>query len=180
MNYYYLAASLPMLSLDDPPRITSAALREYCADHLDAGDMAALDSLFAEDAAPPRHAFLKRWHSTDALLRNVVVQLRAARRQRDGQPYLRDTDDYDADLEQGVTEAFAQQNPIERERAIDTLRWNMIESLAGLNPFSGEAILAYALKLRLAERWAGLDVATGQGAVEALVARQPAKKEDAS
>jgi hypothetical protein len=43
--------------------------------------------------------------------------------------------------------------PLERERALDRVRWNLLDELAGFDPFDSATALAYALKLRITERW---------------------------
>ena len=41
------------------------------------------------------------------------------------------------------------------------LRWTLLDELALSPPFGFQAVLAYALKLRLAEKWAAMDGAEG-------------------
>jgi len=57
--------------------------------------------------------------------------------------------------------AMGLDDPLERELLLDSLRWTLLEELAAFPPFGFQAVLAYALKLRLAEKWAAMDEAEG-------------------
>ena len=52
-------------------------------------------------------------------------------------------------------------DPLERELALDRLRWTLLDELAVSQAFGFQAVLAYGLKLRLAEKWAAMDEAEG-------------------
>ena len=53
-------------------------------------------------------------------------------------------------------------NPAERERAVDRLRWRMLDELTWGNEFEFDHICAYRIKLRLAEKYRGRDAGTGR------------------
>jgi hypothetical protein len=160
MAYYYFAATLPSLSLDAPPPFSIEAFREQCREHLAASDLARLDELLADDSAVALgderggEDFTQRWRSLDIQMRNAVARLRAARARRDAAPYVRTHGGVDASLEKRAADALGKENPLERERALDALRWSLLDELGGTDPFAPEALLAYALKLRIVRRWA--------------------------
>jgi hypothetical protein len=52
-------------------------------------------------------------------------------------------------------------DPLDRELALDRLRWTLLDELAVAAPFGLQAVLAYGLKLRLAEKWAAMDETEG-------------------
>ncbi|MBN2035584.1 MAG: DUF2764 family protein [Chitinispirillaceae bacterium] len=52
--------------------------------------------------------------------------------------------------------------PLEREKTLDILRWNVIDELVPVDFFRIETILACALKLLLVERWQKLDEQEGR------------------
>jgi hypothetical protein len=77
-----------------------------------------------------------------------------------------------------VTDAFTRINPLEQEAELDRARWVLADDLALTEPFGLAGILAFAVKLRIAERWAGFDEEKGRKNVEELIlasaeSRQP-------
>ena len=68
-----------------------------------------------------------------------------------------------------VDEILARKDLIERERGLDDLMWEKIDSMTGLEVFTLEAILAYTAKLQIVTRWLKLDSDTGKELFEKLV-----------
>ena len=52
-----------------------------------------------------------------------------------------------ASIETGVAAAYQEPDPLARHRALARLRWDIASELAGGNPFSADAVLAWAVKL---------------------------------
>jgi len=176
MNYYFLAASLPSLSLDSPPPLSFDQFRALCAEHFTPGEMRALDELRSPVTEDARDAFVSGWRHREVRLRNAVARARAARLQKDPAACVREQQGFDASEERAVADAFAKNTPADRELALDRFRWKQIEELAGFDMFSPRALLAYGLKLRLAERWAGMSEEKGRAQAEEMVGRgQPAR-----
>lgn len=171
MNYYYLAASLPTLSLDSAPLISPAAFRALCLQHLTPADQRAMEEVLDLDpaGAAPRSAVAREWFAAETCLRNAIVRVRAARLQRDSAACLRSESGYDSAAEHAVAEAYSRGTPAERELALDRHRWSTLETLAGFNPFAPRALMAYGLKLKLADRWARLTDEQGMRAADAIV-----------
>jgi hypothetical protein len=173
MKYYYFAATLPTLTLDTPPPWSAEDFRELCREHLCADDLAALDEVLGLAPETGRHTFVREWRNAETRLRNALAKARAGRLHRDAAPYLREQEGIDAQLERTVSEAFAKGDPLDRERSLDRFRWHRIENLAGYDPFSARAVLAFGLKLLLAGRWAALRDESGWEKVEELIQREP-------
>ncbi len=169
MNYYYLVGTLPSLVLGNPPEISMKDFRRRCAEQLSPNDLNQLDALL--DGAPVSvpHPFVLEWGERERALRNAVARARAARLGLDPQPHLRETRRYDLAAERAVAEAFGKPHPAERELELDRFRWRTLDELAGFNPFSTRAVLAYALRLRLAEQWAAMEVEGGKERLNTLV-----------
>lgn len=163
MKLYFLVASLPAVSLQAPPEWSWDAFRAESARHLSAADAAELDDVDA--AREGRSPFSKAWAQHEAQLRNAVARARASRREVDAGPHLRAHRGFSVALEHRVAEAFGKPNPLERERTLDQARWEKAEALALTSPFGLEALLAYGIKLRLAQRWATLDDEAGRAAL---------------
>ena len=53
-------------------------------------------------------------------------------------------------------------NAMEREKAVDLLRWNYLDELNTFNYFSIEVLIAFVIKLFMVDRWIQLDPETGR------------------
>jgi hypothetical protein len=177
MSYYYFAATLPMLMPDQPPPFSVADFRAQCESHLAPGDLAALDAILGAQPAAHPHPFSRRWKQADGQLRNALARTRAERMRLDAATHIREIEGYEPAMEEAVREAYARPNPLQREKAIDHIRWDTLEALAGMDPFASSALLAYGLQLTILERWARMDKDTGAATVETLVQRTPADEE---
>lgn len=166
MNLDYFIASLPMLLPGHPPGITLDAFRAACAEQLTGRLAAAVQALL--DNTDCDHPFVRAWRAHETLLCNAVARRRAARLKQDAQRWLRPVDGGDMRIEHGVAAAFEQPDPLQRERALDRLRWNVLEELQGNQPLTSAVVLAYAVKLRILDRWSRLDAAAGAQRLEAL------------
>jgi len=172
MNYYFFAASLPVLALDAPTPFPFDVFKALCAEHLRGRDLKGLEEL-EEGVRAPRHPFVRAWHDIEGQLRNALAEERASRLQKDAQPYLRPREGFDPAVGRAAAEAFGKTNPLQREQMLDRFRWRQLEALAGFNPFSGSALLAYGVRLKLAERWNRMSEEQGSAKADALVARTP-------
>jgi hypothetical protein len=166
MNQYFLIASLPMLPFGEKPPLRMAEFLAACEAALPAEEMAVLRDLIDHDGEQESHPFSQEWRSRETELRNTAIRLRTRRRQGNSEGYIRPHSGARVYIQAGVTEAFQAPDPLQREQALDRLRWRILEELAGLNPFSLEAVLSYGLRLRLAWRWAALTGSEGAAALE--------------
>lgn len=176
MSYYYIVASLPTLALGEPPPFDGAGFLRQSANVLEAGDLAELALVLEGREAEGCSAFSREWVNSEAQLRNAVARTRAAKLSVEVRPYLRDHAGYDVSLEKGVADAYAKPNPLERELALDRLRWKRLEDLAARDPFSLSAVLAFAVRLRLAARWAAMQEAAGQAKLDELLKAHETRK----
>ena len=176
MDYYYLVASLPVLSSEGPPPLSSEEFLSLCDRLLRPRDAETVRRLAADPVAEDPSPFAQAWRDREIQLRNALVRIRAARMGRDASPFLRVERTVDAAVEKAATDAFSRPHPGEREREIDQFRWRQLDELAGLNSFSENAVFAYGLKLRILERWSAMDPLKGQEIVKAIVTRPPASE----
>lgn len=170
MNYYYLASSLPPVTMDEAPSLSLADFLELCEDHVTEMDLHALRAAL-DDSTACNHPAVLTWREKNTQLRNMVAKARAHRKKLDPTSFVRAHEDFDTGLEQAVDEAFAINSPLGREKALDACRWSLIGEIEGFNEFSSTALVGYALKLRLTERWASLDEETGQHEMNSMVNR---------
>ncbi len=54
------------------------------------------------------------------------------------------------------------EDPVEKERQIDALRWNWLEEQTFLEPFDINALFSYLVRTEILERWSMLDVEQGR------------------
>ena len=168
MSHYYLIASLPLLSLDQPPQITAERFLDLCRTWLSGASAGAAEALMT--GTPSEHPFVKAWRGKDTLLRNAVAKARARAAGTDPGSWLRPVQEDDTQIAHLVEEAFQQPDPLRIERALDRVRWTVAEEMLGLDLMDVNAVLAYAVKLSLALRWADLDTGRGREVFDACVA----------
>lgn len=172
MSYYYLLSSLPGISLEAKPPMSLDEFRVSCADQLSDDDQRALDAVLEQDFSAGEHAnaFVAAWTARETQLRNAAARLRAAKRQTDAGAYVRTHTGFDVAIEERVEDAFAESSPLAREKALDRIRWHVLDELVGPEPFSTAAVLAYGVKLQMTERWATLDSEVGQSRIGSVLA----------
>lgn len=124
-QYYFLVSSLPGLAFSAPAPVTRAYFINECQQHLAIDDYAELVALLEGRENAARHAFSRQWFNCNRQIRNAVAQHRATRLGVEGGPYRREHAGYRMDIEADVTGAFARSNPLERETALDRIRWNL-------------------------------------------------------
>jgi hypothetical protein len=162
MSCYYLIASLPSLKLTQPPPMTPEAFKALFISQLNERDGKALERLcngpdYGDGRTAAAHPFVAAWQSREIQLRNAVARSRAERRKTDAAGSLRPHTGFDTFIEDAVEDAFDLPDPLTREQALDRLRWKILDELAGFDPFATPVVLAYVVKLRIAQRWSALN-----------------------
>ncbi|MCK5851163.1 MAG: DUF2764 family protein [Kiritimatiellae bacterium] len=178
MNYYYLIASLPGFTIEDPPPMPPDQFRDLCDHHLTPGDMQAMDELLSNATNVSGNDFLKQWLDFETQIRNAIATIRATRLNKNVSEHLKGHKGFDPETEKAVSDAFSKNTPMEREKVLDEFRWGRIEDMAGLNPFAARALLAYTLKLILAKRWSQMNKENGTRRADEIIRRNPSDKEN--
>ncbi|MBM4151898.1 MAG: DUF2764 family protein [Kiritimatiellaceae bacterium] len=166
-QYWYLIATLPGLHLGEKPLISSAAFLSLCADQLTPDELSGVTAILPL-REPPAGIASNLWNN-EIQLRNAIVRVRAKNSSLDATPFLQTHSGYHVSMEKMVTDAFTRPNPMEQQMELDRVRWSMADELAGTDSFGVVSILAYAVKLRIAEYWATLDDEKGRQHVEELI-----------
>lgn len=164
-DYWYLIAALPALRFGEKPAMGAEQFRTFCSDWLPDAGLRAVESVL--DGTPDESGLTAAWHAKETQLRNAVARSRA--RRYNAESAARPHAGFEVFIEKGVADAFARDNPLEREMELDRLRWSLGDELAAGDSFGFPAVLAYAVKLQIAERWASLNEETGRNKVEELV-----------
>jgi len=173
-EHWYLVASLPTLRLGGKPPMGAEAFRAACTGHLSNDEILAIEAAL-ENREPPV-GVASGWWNNEVQLRDAVVRVRAKNRGTDAAPFLKPYEGFSVAIEKRVTDAFARPNPLEQELALDRTRWVLADELTLADPFGFPGVLAFAIKVRIAERWAGLDEETGKEKVEELILSATAEK----
>lgn len=171
MAYEYLVASLPMLFPGDPPPFSVESFRLQCRGLLSERDAEMLDRVLDGRAGPEDPAPVRDWVRVDRQVRNASAEARAGSWQADARPFLRAHPGLDVAIREAVEDAFSKSSPLDRERALDRVRWQALEDLARSDPFGRAAVVAYGLKLRIAERWAAWSAEAGRAERDRLLDR---------
>lgn len=169
MKHYYLVASLPTLVLGDTPPIDEAGLLAASEKFLSPWERKELALMLEGRFGEGTSAFAKAWRNIDAQLRNAIAAVRARARGVEARPHLRPHEGYEVAIEKAVTDAYARPNPLERELFLEQYRWARLEDLARQDRFGLSAVLAYAIQLRIALRWAPLTDEAGTNALKGLL-----------
>ena len=175
-NYEYLIASLPDITPDwkDSGEMSGDAfvdwLREGCSD----SDRKLIDFLregFAAEnlnkdfylrALSHRDRFLREYFRFDLNVRNAKVEYlnRELGRTAGTDIFLTDENGFEEETRLGAV--LGSGDILSREKGIDDLMWEKIESLTTFDYFDIDAILGFIAKLNIAMRWNRLDPETGR------------------
>lgn len=175
-NYEYLIASLPDITPDwkDTGEMSGDAfvdwLREGCSD----SDRKLIDFLregFAAEnlnkdfylrALSHRDRFLREYFRFDLNVRNAKVEYlnRELGRAAGTDIFLTDENGFEEEARLGAV--LGSGDILNREKGIDDLMWEKIESLTTFDYFDIDAILGFIAKLNIAMRWNRLDPETGR------------------
>ena len=159
----YLMASLPMIELGDVPPLTLEEFRHRCIGMLDESELNALDALLAGEECDDE--FVTAYQAHEIQMKNVSGRLRAAAWGPEVRFMERSFPGYDVTFAKMIQDAFAKSNPMEKEQDIDKARFWLVDSLAGVGEGTVKHVYAYAIKLKICERWARLTEAAGDSAV---------------
>ena len=175
-NYEYLIASLPDITPEwkDTGEMSGDAfvdwLREGCSD----SDRKLIDFLregFAAEnlnkdfylrALSHRDRFLREYFRFDLNVRNAKVEYlnRELGRAAGTDIFLTDENGFEEEARLG--DVLGSGDILSREKGIDDLMWEKIESLTTFDYFDIDAILGFIAKLNIAMRWNRLDPETGR------------------
>ena len=163
MEYVYLVVSLPHLELTGAPPFTSAGLLFSCGgvlrqDHWD--DLRAIVEGRAQDVRAPE---ARRLVDAETQLRNALARIRAQRAGVDYAARSQRRAVFDARADEAAARAMAAPDPLEREMLLDRYRWAVLDEAASQPAFGVQAVFAYALQLRLVEKWTALSDQGGLG-----------------
>jgi hypothetical protein len=166
-NAIYLAASLPLLQFGEQPLFRLEDFLFRCQGVLSAEEYLNLKCVV--NGEPGNHAFTVAFHACDTQIRNATAKARVAQWGGEARYTERMHAGFDVALSRRVAEAMAKSNPLEREEDLDRARWWAADQLAGYEGMSLATIYAFAVKLKINERYAALNDADGKLAIENVI-----------
>lgn len=179
MAYYALVASLPNISIGEEPSLSSETFLNNCAQWISEQEVATIEAVLLGNPISDCSKTYAAWKNIEAQLQNAICKHRGQKLSIDFKEYLQPHDGFCGEIETSVTDAFTRSNPVELEEQLDQLRWSLAESLIGLQVFGFEKILAYAIQLKIAERWNRMTPSAGTKNIESVITANTAKEEAA-
>lgn len=180
-NYEYIIAGLPVLQADFRGPLDATGIIAEIRAQLSEKDAAAMDFLldawdgeklcgeFYRKAAQSRSAFIRGYLEYDLLMRNAkVAWLNKSLGRPEGQDMMPGAPE-DFEDEARVAEVLSQDDILGRERGLDDLLWQRIDSLTIMHVFDLDVILGFVAKLKIVDRWISLDESTGRELFHRLV-----------
>ena len=198
MNLYIsLVSSLPLLRMTEAPLVSYGKFMSDCEGLLDGrnlgmlrrfslvpglrpgqkpqdADAASDDPGALEDFIKefPKGSLAREYLCFESALRHSAMKLRAARlgaafaAPKPGHVF------FDPEADRMVRAAFAAPNPVERERILDTARWNKLDELEVKNrtPFNFDTVCAYSIRIQIAEKWAARSAGDSAAGLDRTVA----------
>ena len=192
-NYEYIIASLPDITtgwkfgektpedyIEEIVSLCSEKDRETIAFLMDGYNDEKLDAAFYSVDLVHKDAFIREFFRFDLNVRNAKVKyLNKAL----GRPADKDVLTFGEDTDPNILEAaasefeeaadmetvLAQTDILTRERGIDDLMWEKINTLTTFNYFDIDAILGFITKMNIVARWFRLDEQTGREMFQKLV-----------
>lgn len=166
MAYYYLIASLPTLCLDEKLPISREEFLAACENTLTFIDADDIRHILDREPEKGKHPVIHHWLWREIQLRNAVARERAAKANVDAEPFQRPYYGFDTYTEKIAAEVMSRPNPLERELVLDKFRWKTTEELALYDPYGMQAVIVFAFKFILSERWTGLVAEKGKAVVQ--------------
>ena len=197
-NFEYIISSLPYLTMDFK-YAGQAGFNSVISDikrDLDEKDQGLVEFLlkgfsdkelnadFYAAALRQRNRFLREYFRFDLNLRNAKVRYLNAQLGREPDQDLMTGEDPEAEdvdidgfrftggeFEEAlkVDNILAEKDLVSREKGLDDVLWDKIDSLATFHYFDIEAVLAYIAKLHIVTRWLNLDEEVGRDVFRRLL-----------
>jgi uncharacterized protein DUF2764 len=142
-KHYYLIASLPRLEFDQKSPFTREDFLSECDKWLSPGEMILIQGSERqpEDSGTETALAFKAWQAFDLQLRAHVAGTRRKTVRSGGR-----------EAHVLIKEALEKRNPLEREKALEMVRWKYLEGEEHKYPFDFNWIILFYLKLQILER----------------------------
>jgi hypothetical protein len=154
--YTYLISSLPTLQFGMTPPLAMADFLGMLAGFIPEDELTILHQ-FAWGETPgdlSKIETIRRYFAFDTALRNHLARLRSNARDVAPEKYVRSREELiDQRVEQYALEAHKSDTPLESEKILDMARFGDLEEMGTGHIFDYDALLIYAMKLKILLKW---------------------------
>jgi hypothetical protein len=113
---------------------------------------------------------VKEWNNQEIYLRGCMVKARIAKYNIESSDDSRKGKGFVPELERVVQEAYSLENPKEKERMFDLLRWRWLEDAELGYLFKLENLCIYKFRLLINDKWSSRIPEVGRKNIEQLLA----------
>ncbi len=161
-QYYYLVASLSLISYDSDSHISTEDFIEQGKFWLNEKDFSILLNTGIYNPPTKSISFrpLNLWWEWETALRNELVKLRSARLNIDGEKYQKPAP-YIFDIPGICRHAIEEDSLLKAEHYLNKARWTYLEGLKQDHFFDLDNLVIYYLQLQLLERRDKFNYETG-------------------
>ncbi|MDP2905799.1 MAG: DUF2764 family protein [Candidatus Omnitrophota bacterium] len=167
--YVYFISSLPMLHYGMRPPFTFERFLESAGTLIGEKDRVFLENLPAHiDEYGPKvaNSTVKAWLDFDTALRNELARIRGHSKKIEAVKFLRPVTVHAADIAFVAASAHRHPHILEAEGILDAARWAKLDELNFGHYFDLDALIIYAYKLKILERWDKINTADKEGLLE--------------
>lgn len=181
-NYHYIIASLPQLlpefgsqqfSYSDFESMILEQLSKndrHLVDWLNFGTTDTnLSSHFYHQVKKSDNLFLSNYFTFDLNIRNTQVKFLYKNSNQKADNYSIGETNEDFDEYSRLVQILDNKNIIDREQALDKLRWDKIDEIVSFHYFDINVILAFLAKAKIVQRWLDMDKEKGEKLFEKYV-----------
>jgi len=162
-NYYYFAASLPMISFDSKASFSVEEYLDLCGQFLGEEDLASVKSILLEDIKDIKisSSVVKKHVAFEKSFKNEKANSRARRVRRNPVDYMQEDSFRDYNLEEVFSQVSKRDNLLEAEKELDKIRWQFLDDIVFGHYFDMDYLLVYGLKLKILERYKEIALSRG-------------------
>lgn len=166
MFYGYLYATLPDLSCGVVPEITLAQFDELAGAAMSKNKLAALQSWDDPEMCTPVDVY-RKMREFDAFLNLRIAEKRQEKLGITAE--LPEVDEIHSEVDFALPPAVSADDPLERERIVDQIRWNKIDDLECGHSLDFVALCCYRMRLASLEKFHKRAGAVGSAVFENAV-----------
>ncbi len=154
-SYYYLVAFLPSIEFGAKPSFFSEKFENRCREQLTSADFMLIEQVIhLEDyQLESDNPLINFWKKFNHDLRNEIAWVRALEANKNPRDHLRGEKNEDRAVVDVIAKAAEAPDPLSAEQMIDRARWKYLDELILFHYFDLEVLIAYALKLKILERY---------------------------
>ena len=112
---------------------------------------------------------VQKWYAFDSALRNALVRIRATRKHKNPDNYLHPDGYQDPYIANLAMNAYKNPSILESEKILDKERWQALDELASGHHFDIDAVIIYAHKLLILEKYDKIRAADKDSLLEKII-----------